>query len=69
MLPTGFILFATFAFGVPSLAVAALILLRRAAARCSNSYHQREELLPRWLMYLQLPLTASGLFCLSTVFA
>ena len=67
------LLYATFAFGVPALTVAALILFLVAAAggaALNLVYQQRGQLLPRWLMYLHLLLAVSGFVLLAiTVFA
>ncbi|HET7161641.1 MAG TPA: hypothetical protein VFI32_03115 [Rhodanobacteraceae bacterium] len=56
-------LYATFTFGVPSLAVVSLILFLIAAgggAILNLVYQQRGELLPRWLIYLHLLLAVTG---------
>ncbi len=61
------LLFATFAFGVPRLAIAALVLFLIAAgggAILNLVYQQRARLLPRWLMYLHLLLAVSGFILL-----
>jgi hypothetical protein len=67
------LLYATFAFGVPRLAIAALILFLIAAgggAMLNLVYQQRGQLLPRWLMYLHLLLAVSGFVLLAiAVFA
>jgi hypothetical protein len=67
------LLYATFAFGVPRLAVAALVLFLIAAgggAVLNLFYQQRGQLLPRWLMYLHLLLAVSGFVLLAiTLFA
>lgn len=67
------LLYATFAFGVPRLAIAALILFLIAAgggAVLNLAYQQRGLLLPRWLMYLHLLLAVSGFVLLAiAVFA
>jgi len=57
------LLYAACVFGVPRLAVAALILFLIAAgggAVLNLAYQQRGQLLPRWLMYLHLLLAVSG---------
>ena len=57
------LLYATAAFGVARLALAALILFLIAAgggAVLNLVYQQRGQLLPRWLMYLHLLLAVSG---------
>lgn len=62
------LLYATFAMGVPTLAVAALILFLIAAgggAVLNLVYQQRGQLLPRWLMYLHLLLAISGFVLLA----
>ncbi len=62
------LLYATFAFGVPRLAIAALILFLIAAgggAVLNLVYQQRGQLLPRWLMYLHLLLAVSGFVLLA----
>jgi len=62
------LLYATFAFGVPRLATAALILFLIAAgggAALNLVYQQRGQLLPRWLMYLHLLLAVSGFVLLA----
>lgn len=64
------LLYATFAFGVPRLAIAALILFLIAAgggAALNLVYQQRGQLLPRWLMYLHLLLAVSGFVLLAIV--
>jgi hypothetical protein len=67
------LLYATFAFGVPRLAVIALILFLVAAgggAMLNLAYQQRGQLLPRWLMYLHLLLAVCGFVLLAiAVFA
>ena len=67
------LLYAACAFGVPRLAVAALILFLIAAgggAVLNLAYQQRGQLLPRWLMYLHLLLAVSGFVLLGiAVFA
>lgn len=67
------LLYATFAVGVPTLAVAALILFLIAAgggATLNLVFQQRGQLLPRWLMYLHLLLAVSGFVLLAlTLFA
>ena len=67
------LLYAAFAFGLPALAVAALILFLIAAgggAALNLVYQQRGQLLPRWLMYLHLLLAVSGFVLLGiTAFA
>lgn len=67
------LLYAAFAFGVPRLAIAALILFLIAAgggAVLNLAFQQRGELLPRWLLYLHLLLAVSGFVLLGiTVFA
>lgn len=66
------LLYATCAFGVPRLAIVALILFLIAAgggAVLNLAYQQRGQLLPRWLMYLHLLLAVSGFVLLGiTVF-
>jgi len=62
------LLYATFAFGVSHLAIAALILFLIAAgggAVLNLVYQQRDQLLPRWLMYLHLLLAVSGFVLLA----
>lgn len=64
------LLYATFAFGVPRLAIAALILFLIAAgggAALNLVYQQCGQLLPRWLMYLHLLLAVSGFVLLAIV--
>jgi hypothetical protein len=64
------LLYATFATGVPGLAVVALILFLIAAgggAVLNLAYQQRGELLPRWLMYLHLLLAVTGFVLLGIV--
>lgn len=67
------LLYATFAFGVPTLAVVALILFLIAAgggAVLNLAYQQRGQLLPRWLMYLHMLLAVCGFILLAiAVFA
>lgn len=62
------LLYATVAFGVASLALAALILFLIAAGGgtiLNLAYQQRGQLLPRWLMYLHLLLAVSGFILLA----
>jgi hypothetical protein len=62
------LLYAACAFGVPRLAVAALILFLIAAgggAVLNLAYQQQGQLLPRWLMYLHLLLAVSGFVLLA----
>jgi len=62
------LLYATFAFGVPRLAIAALVLFLIAAgggAVLNLVYQQRGQLLPRWLMYLHLLLAVTGFVLLA----
>jgi len=62
------LLYAAFAFGIPRLAIAALILFLVAAgggATLNLAYQQRGQLLPRWLMYLHLLLAVSGFVLLA----
>jgi hypothetical protein len=62
------LLYVTFAFGVPRLAVVALILFLIAAgggAALNLVYQQRGQLLPRWLMYLHLLLAVGGFILLA----
>jgi hypothetical protein len=62
------LLYAAFAFGIPKLAIAALILFLVAAgggATLNLAYQQRGQLLPRWLMYLHLLLAVSGFVLLA----
>lgn len=57
------LLYVTFAFGVPTLVVAALILFLIAAGggvTLNLVYQQRGQLLPRGIMYLHLLLAVSG---------
>lgn len=57
------LLYATFAFGVARLAIAALVLFLVAAgggAVLNLAYQQRQQLLPRWLVYLHLLLAVCG---------
>jgi ABC-type transport system involved in cytochrome c biogenesis permease subunit len=67
------LLYATFAFGVPRLAIIALILFLVAAgggAALNLVYQQRGQLLPRGLMYLHLLLAVCGFVLLAVdVFA
>ncbi|MGN6313151.1 MAG: hypothetical protein ACTHMO_05240 [Rhodanobacteraceae bacterium] len=62
------LLYATCAFGVPRLAIAALVLFLIAAgggAVLNLVYQQRGQLLPRWLMYLHLLLAVAGFVLLA----
>lgn len=67
------LLYATFAVGLPRLAIVALILFLIAAgggAILNLVYQQRGQLLPRWLMYLHLLLAVTGFILLAiAVFA
>lgn len=67
------LIYATFAFGVPQLAIVALILFLIAAgggATLNLAFQQRDRLLPRWLMYLHLLLAVIGFILLAiAVFA
>lgn len=67
------LLYATFAFGVPTLAIVALILFLIAAgggAVLNLAYQQRGQILPRWLMYLHMLLAVAGFILLAiSVFA
>lgn len=67
------LLYATFAFGVSTLSIAALILFLIAAAGgavLNLSYQQRSQILPRWLMYLHMLLAVCGFILLAiAVFA
>ena len=67
------LLYAALEFGIPTLAVAALILFLIAAgggAAMNLVYQQCGQLLPRWLMYLHLLLAVSGFVLLGiTAFA
>ncbi|MDN5864351.1 MAG: hypothetical protein L0I62_03925 [Gammaproteobacteria bacterium] len=67
------LLYATFAFGVAPLTIIALILFLVAAgggATLNLAFHQRNRLLPRWLLYLHLVLAVSGFILLAiAVFA
>lgn len=62
------LLYATFAIGVPRLAIVALILFLIAAgggAVLNLVYHQRGQILPRWLMYLHMLLAVVGFILLA----
>lgn len=64
------LLYAACAFGVPRLAIAALVLFLIAAgggAVLNLAYQQQGRLLPRWLMYLHLLLAVTGFVLLATV--